>query len=218
MDLEHRVKAGQAVYTPRSLNVYDAFVLGFSNSWIWRCPTRELAALYTRNVSGHHLDIGVGTGYFLDHAVWPVVAPNILLADLNPHSLAAASRRISRYKPRTMVANIFESLEIEEKFDSAGLCYLLHCLPGRIADKAVVFDNVLPVLRPGARVFGATIVQGDAPRSKPAQALMNYYNQKGIFSNAHDTAPELESELKKRFANVRVQLRGAVAIFEAEVG
>lgn len=218
MDLEHRIKAGQAVYTPRSLRAYDAFVLGFSNTWLWRCPTRELEAMYARNVAGHHLDVGVGTGYFLDHARWPVTNPDIMLADLNPHSLAAAAGRISRYAPRSMVANIFEPLEIKETFESVGLCYLLHCLPGRIADKAVVFDNLRPVLSARARVFGATIVQGDAPRSKPAQALMDYYNRKGIFSNAHDTAAELESELNKRFAHVRVHLRGAVAIFEAEIG
>ncbi|MEQ1576127.1 MAG: class I SAM-dependent methyltransferase [Hyphomicrobium sp.] len=216
MDFEHRVKAGQAVYTPRSLRVYDAFVLGFSNRWLWRCPARELEAMYARNVSGHHLDIGVGTGYFLDQAAWPVANPDILLADLNPHSLAAAAGRISRYNPRILIANILEPLAISERFGSVGLCYLLHCLPGQMAEKAVVFDHLLPVLSPRGKVFGATIVQGDAPRSKPAQALMSYYNQKGIFSNTHDTAQGLDSELRKRFANVRVQLRGSVAIFEAQ--
>ena len=103
------------------------------------------------------------------------------------------------------------------RFDSVGLCYLLHCLPGTIPAKAAVFDNVRPLLAPGARVFGATIVQGDAPRSRLAQRLMDFYNSKGIFSNRGDRAEDLEAALKSRFADVRVGLVGAVALFEARV-
>jgi hypothetical protein len=78
-----------------------------------------------------------------------------------------------------------------------------------------VFDRVRPLLAPGARVFGATIVLGDAPRSRPAQRLMDLYNTKGIFSNRDDRAGDLEAELKSRFRDVRVDLKGAVALFEA---
>ena len=216
--MDDNVKAGQAVYTPMTLRTYDAFVHGFSNALLWRCPARELEALYARNVSSRHIDIGVGTGYFLDKAAWPTAHPEILLVDLNPHSLAAAAHRIRRFNPKTMTANVLEPLSIEAKFASAGLCYLLHCLPGTIPQKAVVFDHLRPALSPGAKVFGATTVQGDAPRSRPAQALMDHYNRKGIFSNAQDTREDLEAELKKRFEKVRVELRGCVALFEAAAG
>lgn len=216
--MDDHVKAGQAVYTPMTLRAYDAFVLGFSNAFLWRCPTRDLEALYARNVSGRHIDIGVGTGYFLDKAPWPVAHPEILLVDLNPHSLAAAAQRIARFGPKTRTANILEPLDLADKFESAGLCYLLHCLPGSIPQKAIVFDHLRPALSPGAKVFGATIVQGDAPRSSPAQALMDHYNRKGIFSNAQDTREELAAELDKRFEDVRVELRGCVTLFEAVAG
>ena len=46
---------------------------------------------------------------------------------------------------------------------------------------------------------------------------MNFYNRKGIFSNADDTADALQSELETRFSNVRIERHGAVAIFEAHV-
>jgi SAM-dependent methyltransferase len=209
------VVAGQAVYSPLVLSVYDAFVLGFSNHVLWRCPTVELRALYDRNVAARHLDIGVGTGYYLDRARWPVPAPAITLLDLNANSLAAAAHRIRRYSPRTIAADALAPLPDLGRFDSAGLCYLLHCLPGAIPAKGVVFDRVRPLLAPGARVFGATIVQGDAPRSRPAQRLMDLYNTKGIFSNRDDRAGDLEAELKSRFRDVRVDLKGAVALFEA---
>ena len=102
--------AGQAVYTPLTLRAYDAFVLGLSNHLLWRCPTSELRALYARNVTDRHLDIGVGTGYFLDKVQWPSSSPSITLVDLNRHSLDAAATRIARYKPETIVADILAPL------------------------------------------------------------------------------------------------------------
>jgi ubiquinone/menaquinone biosynthesis C-methylase UbiE len=215
MTANDQVLAGQAVYTPLTLRAYDAFVLGLSNHLLWRCPTSELRALYARNVTDRHLDIGVGTGYFLDKVRWPSSTPSITLLDLNRHSLDAAARRIARYKPETVVADILAPLPTLGPFDSAGVNYLLHCLPGAIAEKAVIFDNLRPVLSPGARIFGATILQGDAPRSRAAQALMNFYNRKGVFSNAKDTYEDLEAELRLRFKDLRLQRHGAVAIFEA---
>jgi ubiquinone/menaquinone biosynthesis C-methylase UbiE len=209
------VEAGQAVYSPLVLSVYDVFVLGFSNHLLWRCPTAELRALYDRNVSAHHLDIGVGTGYFLDRARWPVPSPAITLLDLNANSLAAAARRIERYSPKTATADALQPLPDLGRFDSMGLCYLLHCLPGAIPSKAAVFDNIRPLLAPGARVFGATILQGSVPRSWAAQRLMDTYNSKGIFSNRSDRVEDLEAALASRFKDVRVGLKGAVALFEA---
>ncbi len=213
---EKSIEAGQAVYTPLTLAVYDWFVLGFSNRFLWRCPTKHLEAMYNRNVSDSHLDIGVGTGYFLDKTTWPSVSSKIVLSDLNPHSLDAAANRIARYAPTKVKANIFETLPIDQKFTSIGLCYLLHCLPGAMAEKApVVFRNVRSVLADNGRVFGATILQGDAPRSGPAQALMNTYNRKGIFSNSNDTAQDLDKALRETFSDVKILRHGAVAIFEA---
>lgn len=209
------VHAGQAVYTPLTLKAYDWFVHGFSNHLLWRCPTRELESLYHRNVSGRHLDIGVGTGFFLARADWPSAA-EITLVDLNAHSLAAAARRIGRHVPETVIANVLDpQLPLEPGFESVGLCYLLHCLPGTMAEKAVVFDHVLPLMAEKSVLFGATILQGDAPRSRAAQALMDFYNRKGIFTNAADTHDGLEAELEKRFGTVALARHGAVTTFEA---
>ena len=212
------VAAGQAVYSPLTLAAYDWFVLGFSNRVLWRCPTPALRALYDRNVSPRHVDIGVGTGYFLDKARWPAAKPEITLVDLNAHSLAAAARRIARFAPRAVRANALEPLPALGPFTSAGLCFLLHCLPGAIAEKSVVFDHLRTTLAVGARVFGATILQGDVPRSWAAQKLMNLYNRRGIFSNAGDTRQALQAALAARFHDVKIGIKGAVALFEARLG
>ena len=215
MEKPRRVDAGQAVYSPLVLRTYDWIVLGLSNHLIWRCPTADLRRLYDGNVAARHLDVGVGTGYFLDKAKWPAPAPVITLVDLNANSLRAASHRIRRYAPQTLLANALEPLPRLEPCGSVGLCYLLHCLPGTIADKAVVFDHVRQCLAPGARVFGATIVQGDVRRSRSAQALMDLYNRKGIFANAGDTVEDLHAALARRFSNVRLDVKGTVALFQA---
>jgi len=117
---------------------------------------------------------------------------------------------------QTLTANIFEPLPVETKYNSIATCYLLHCLPGSMSDKApVVFDNVFQTLGDGGQYFGATILQGDVPRSASAQALMNFYNSKGIFSNNKDTLQDLTTALNNRFNDVKIQMHGVVAVFEA---
>ncbi len=59
-------RKGAAVYTPLSLALYDLVVLGFSNFFVWRCSSRLILDFYNQHISDKHLDIGVGTGYFLD--------------------------------------------------------------------------------------------------------------------------------------------------------
>jgi hypothetical protein len=215
MPTPKQVEAGTSVYSPMVLRAYDWLVLGFSNRFFWHCPIAELRQLYDRNVSDRHLDVGVGTGYFLDKAKWPVAKPAITLLDLNPNCLTAASRRIRRFGPRAILASALAPLPPLGTFYSAGLCYLLHCLPGRMAEKVVVFDHLAPHLASGAAVFGATIVQGSAPRSRAAQALMNLYNSEGIFSNAGDTVEDLDVALRKRFQDTKIAVKGTVALFEA---
>lgn len=216
MPTPQEIEAGQAVYSPLVLRLYDLVVLGLSNSLLWRCPTAEIEKLYARNVTARHLDIGVGTGYYLDRVRWPVPEPAITLLDLNQNALDAASKRIARVGPRAVRADCLAPLPLSGKFDSVGLCYLLHCLPGTIAAKAIVFDHLRPLLAPGARIFGATILQGGLRRSKPAQALMDFYNRKGVFSNASDHLDDLVPALRERFSGVRIATFGTVALFEAE--
>ena len=116
------VARGASVYTPATLASYDWFVLGFSNSWAWRCPSSQILDLYNQHVSARHLDIGVGTGYFLDRCRFPSAAPTIALLDLNKNCLATTARRLQRYAPSCHVGNVLQSIEIGmAHFDSIGL-------------------------------------------------------------------------------------------------
>lgn len=210
--------AGQAVYTKPALSAYDIIVLGISNRFIWKCPTPVILDHYNRNVSSNHLDVGVGTGYFLDRCRFPSHSPRLALMDMNPNTLAFTSKRISRYKPEVWRQNILENVVHSiEPFDSVGVNYLFHCLPGSFEQKAAAFDHLTPLMKPGARIFGSTILQGDGRRGWTARKLMAFYNGKGIFSNGDDDLDGLERALSRRFTNVMLRTVGCVALFAAEL-
>jgi ubiquinone/menaquinone biosynthesis C-methylase UbiE len=207
--------AGQAIYTRRMLRAYDLVVLGLSNRWIWRCPTARLERHYAEHVSANHLDVGVGSGYFLDRCRFPSAAPRIALMDLNETALTFAARRIERYAPERYRRNVLEPIAIDgAKFDSVGLSYLLHCLPGSLERKAVVFEHVRALMNPGAVVFGATLLQGGVPRSWLARRVMDLYNARRIFSNREDDLGAIERALAS-FRDVTVEIVGCAALFSA---
>ncbi len=211
---EEQVAAGQAVYSKPVLGIYDFAVLGVSNRYVWKCPTRRLVEHYNRHVTANHLDVGVGTGYFLDRCRFPSAAPGIALMDLNQNALDFASRRIARYKPATYRRNVLEPIAVDaQKFDSVGINYLLHCIPGSIEAKSAAFDYLKALMRPGAVLFGSTLLQGGVARSWFAKRLMDVYNAKGIFSNRDDNFEGLKRELDLRFKEVSIEVVGCVAIF-----
>ncbi|TLY40024.1 MAG: class I SAM-dependent methyltransferase, partial [Nitrospirae bacterium] len=145
-----QVEAGQAVYTKPMLAVYDLLVLGFSNRLVWRCPSRHILALYDRYVTANHLDVGVGTGYFLERCRFPKDRPRLALMDLNPNCLDAASTRLARYRPEVYRANVLDPISFDAaRFESISLTYLLHCLPGTIRTKSAVFRHLTTLLNPG---------------------------------------------------------------------
>jgi hypothetical protein len=211
-----QIAAGQAVYNPFTLRAYDWFVLGLSSSFLWRCPARRMLDHYDRHVSANHLDVGVGTGYFLDKCRFPSPSPRVALMDLNPHSLAHAARRIARYNPETLTRNVLAPIAYEgKKFDSVGVSFLLHCLPGTMEEKAAAFDGLNGLMKPGAALFGATLLHDGVERSLPAAALMGFYNRKGIFSNRGDSPESLRQALESRFHAVSVKVVGCAALFSA---
>jgi hypothetical protein len=209
------VEAGQRVYTPFTLRVYDLFVLGFSNRFVWRCRSSEMLGQYDSHVGARHLDVGVGTGWFLDHCRWPVESPTITLLDLNENSLSAASDRIRRYAPATVQANVLERVDLgEAQFDSIGANYLFHCLPGKLGEKAAkVVSNLRPYLASGGVFFGSTILGRDVSHNLPGRRLMSLYNRKRIFSNLEDDQRGLEQGLASELTDVQIEVVGAVALF-----
>lgn len=212
------VRAGQAVYSSRTLSWYDFLVLGISARWIWKCSSPLMRGLYDECLSERHLEVGVGTGYFLDRCRFPVLQPKVTLVDLNQNCLEAAAQRIARYNPETLVRNALEPLNLgDRQFRSAAINYVLHCLPGSMDEKSIVFDHLRAVLEPGGILFGSTILSRGVPTGRLARRLMSVYNRKQIFCNEKDSLAALESALSRRFERWDVRTVGTVALFKARV-
>ncbi len=210
------VQRGAAVYSRPVLAIYDIFVLGFTNTFVWKCPSPYILQFYNQNVSKKHLDVGVGSGYFLDHCTFPSPTPRIALMDLNENSLEKTSKRLRRYAPRTYRRNVLEPIEIGDSgFGSIGLNYLLHCLPGNMISKRAVFENLKPLLREGGVIFGTTILGGDVRRNWLARVYMRIFNYKRVFSNYDDRREDLEQGLAETFGRYEVSTRGCIAFFRA---
>ncbi|MGA2065480.1 MAG: class I SAM-dependent methyltransferase [Thermoguttaceae bacterium] len=214
--------AAGARYSKFDLFFYDLWVLCRNNRFFWRCPTACLLEFYNQNVAGNHLDVGVGTGYFLHHCRFPGKSPRVALMDSNPGCLAKAARRIARYRPERYQCNVLDEDDVREttagieRFDSIGMNYLLHCLRGTIATKAAVFDHLRPLLKPGGVLFGSTLLAIGVQRTPAAERLMSKYQQEQRFHNAQDSMEELRKELKKRFATADVLAIGCAALFRAQ--
>ena len=216
--VQEQVEAGQAVYSKSVLSIYDVVVLGFSNRLLWKCPSQRIKQLYNQHVTANHLDVGVGTGYFLDRCRFPSEAPRVGLMDLNPNTLEFASKRIARYRPETYCRNVLEPIVIEgEKFDSIGINYLLHCLPGTIESKSVVFDHLKALMNPNAVLFGSTLLTGGVSRNWFAKRLMDAYNKRAIFSNQNDDLDGLKYTLGQRFREISVSVVGCAGVFSGYV-
>jgi len=209
------IARAHAVYTPSMLSIYDLLVHGLSNHIAWRCPTRRLLDLYRANLSSNHLEAGVGTGFFLDRA-GKRSFERLVLLDINRNCLDRAARRLARFSPVLRQANLLAPIEPRlQAFDSVGLTYVLHCLPGRLSEKLACLDHLRPAMGQRAVLFGATILgRGIAPNGA-ARALLDLYNSKGVFSNREDDFETLSDELRRRFAKVEIELQGCVALFRA---
>jgi hypothetical protein len=212
LDRSDPAYAGQAVYTKGMLRAYDAVVVKASNSLAWRCPARRILRHYDRYVSAAHLDVGPGTGYYLDRCRFPAT-PRLTLLDPNPDVLAYAGARLRRYAPTLHAADALKPIDLPLSFRSVGLGYVLHCLPGGIADKAVVFDHLAPLVEPGGVVFGTTILTGGVRHNALGRTLLRVYNRKGIFANLGDDLDGLQLALAARFDRVEVDVAGAVALY-----
>jgi len=206
-------RAGAAVYSRPTLAIYDWFVLGFSNRYVWRCPSPVILKHYNQHISTNHLDVGVGTGYFLDKCQFPSNNVEITLADLNENSLAVTAKRLARYKPKTAVTNVLKPVNLENRFDSIGINYLLHCLPGTMTTKNKVFEYLKHHLNPKGIVFGSTILGKGVTHNFLGQRLIRVYNKKGIFSNTEDSLEILEHNLQENFTTFGLEQRGRVALF-----
>jgi SAM-dependent methyltransferase len=210
-------RPGQAVYSGRILAIYDTAVLRIAQPFAWRCPSKRILGLYNTHGSSDHLDIGVGTGFFLDRCRFDDADPRITVLDMNANSLAAAAKRLARYPSvRTHQGNVLEPIDLPAgSFGSVGMNCLLHCLPGTLEDKAPALANVRKLMRPGAALFGTTVLVKGVRHNLLGKILVRSWNRRGIWSNLDDDLDSLHAVLDANFERHTVEMVGRSAVFVA---
>ena len=84
MDRNDPAYRGQADYSGLLLRLYDPLVLGPISRYVWRAPSRLGVEMYREHMRSNHLDVGPGTGYFIDHAGLPA-GSKVTILDPNPN-------------------------------------------------------------------------------------------------------------------------------------
>ena len=214
MDRDDPAYGGQREYTPLFLRLYDPVILGFFTRVMWRCPSSRLVERYRRYVRPRHLDVGPGTGYFLERAGLPEGCP-VTLLDPNPNVLDHASRRLRQLDITAVEADVLKPLPLDGSFESAALNGVLHCLPGPLPRKADAVANVAAVLAPTGVLFGASILGTSARHTRLSRSALKSNNRRGVFDNLDDTEEGLAEIIGASFEHVELETIGTMAVFMA---
>ena len=214
-DIAEQVTPGQIAFNGLTLQYYDR-LLEFMCNRVWRCPIARTLGHYQRHLSSSHLEVGVGTGYFLDRSRFPAPQPRLALLDINSDCLKQSATKLSRYAPEIYHANALAPIKLDARlFDSIAINYVLHCMPGTFSEKGVVFTHLKSLLKSGGVLFGSTVLRREVPCDVRARAFMSFYNAYGVFSNLQDGLASLRQALEKDFRNVHIEVIGCIAQFYA---
>ncbi|KNG44549.1 methyltransferase domain-containing protein [Stemphylium lycopersici] len=231
--------AGAAVYSPLFLkHIYDYLVYTLYTPYAWQCSSKRLRAFFANHIQRattkadfssqgpRILDIGVGTGYFLEYA--PITeSTTVVLADLNTNCLDAAQLRLKKTHPKsecqTLLADFLDKGQqsVPAKlaggggFDAISMMLLLHCVPGPPARKMEAVVGLRQLLRPNGVLFGATILGSGAQHNLFGRFLMMWHNLQGVFSNYDDDVKSIVGALQEVFDEVKWELCGTMLLFEA---
>jgi SAM-dependent methyltransferase len=214
MEREDPAYRGQSEYTATFLRVYDAIVLGLFLRFVWRCPKSRLIDGYRQHIRDRHLDVGPGTGYFVERSGLPD-GSQITILDPNQNVLDYATRHLNRLDVTPVRADVLKPLPVDGPFNSAALHGVIHCLPGPLARKAVAISNVADVLAPDGVLFGMSILGSSGPHTWLSRRMLKAVNRRGTFDNLDDTADGIEGILSASFGQVELETMGSVVIFVA---
>jgi len=214
MDREDPAYKGQREYTRLLLNLYDPLVLGPIARFVWRCPTSGLLERYREHIRDRHLDVGPGTGYFLERSGLPE-GSRVTILDPNANVRRHVSRRLRHLDVTAVEADVLKPLPVNGPFDSAALHLVIHCLPGPLSRKAGAVANVAAVLAPDGVLFGASVLGTSGRHTWPARRMLAAFNRQGGFDNLDDTEDGLHGILAASFDHVDLETVGSIAIFAA---
>jgi SAM-dependent methyltransferase len=209
------IRKGAAFYNARGLFIYNLYVLRFNNRYLWRCPRRLLLRHYDQHIRSNHLDVGPGTGWYLQHVAFPCRNPRVTLLDLSLDSLATASRRLRKLSPVLVNADIFSPIPTDEKYGSIAANYVFHCIPGDWDTKSLAIGQIAAALSDEGVFFGSTILGQGVRHNLLGRRTMARFNASGTFHNDKDDLAGLQKALDTHFEQYTTTIVGTIALFSA---
>lgn len=169
------------------LNSYDLLVNKINCRYIWKCSEKNIHKLYSKNLKENHLEIGPGTGYFLNKYKFK----NLHLMDINSSILEKSKKNLYPNCDNINIYqhNIFQKnnpIEIEN-IQSIGINYVLHCVPGELSFS---FNNLIKNLNQNnLNIFGSTVIpENNIDLANLELQFLNYFE---IFNNKKHDDKEL---------------------------
>jgi hypothetical protein len=121
---------------------------------------------------------------------------------------------VSRYAPEIYIQNLLEPIQNKiDKFDSIGINYVMHCVPGSFKEKGVAFTHLQPLLSENGVLFGTTVLSENIHKNWLAKPFMWLMNSLGVFNNCSDNARDLKECLKTNFQLIEFEVVGVTAFF-----
>ncbi|MFD3596352.1 methyltransferase domain-containing protein [Nocardia sp. NPDC058640] len=177
--------------------------------------------LYNQHLGHRHLEVGPGSGWYLANTTAMQPGPaHITLMDLNPTPLSFTARRIEAADRvvESVCGSVLDAVPAEAGtgYESVGINFVLHCVPGNFAEKGVAFRHLANILGDEGVLFGSTILgRRRTPRTLFGRALTAVYGRVGAFNNRDDDRDELEDALKEAFGEYSITDVGDVTLFTA---
>ena len=209
-----KVPRSQQFFNKTSLFIYDILLYRFISKYAWGSSIQRLDAHYRKYVTPNHLEVGVGTGFLLNRAVLQSARPRVALMDLSRECLEKTRRKVARYAPDTYIQDLLEPIQYKmDKFDSIGINYVMHCVPGSFREKGVVFAHLQEHLGENGTLFGTTVLSEDVDKNALAKPFMWLMNALGVFNNRRDNARDLRECLESTFGVIEFDVVGVTAFF-----
>ena len=209
-------RLGQLFFSMMSHFLYDLGLYRFVSPFIWRCSTQQLLDNYVENISHNHLEIGVGSGYFLRRTLCADFLQRLVLLDLNRRCLKKSALRLREFAPIKRQHNILLPINADqETHTSVGMNYVLHCIPGDFLANRRIFEHIHSTLEEGGVFFGATLLNHPIRAGLWSWLMMRVLNGVGIFHNSNHRLADLRAALEMTFQKVEITMVGSAAIFKA---
>ena len=203
-------------FVSSSIKFYDYLVNDINCNYAWRCNKTNIFDLYRKNLKPNHLEIGPGSGYFLLPKHHNKKIENLYLMDINYPILNHSHTQLKNHFPNVypIKHNIFENSLKFFDFQSVGINYVLHCVPGSLENK---MEKLIENLPNNVSIFGSTVINDYDKQTNLSKLELMFLNKFGIFNNYDDYSNSFIKFVDSNKLNFNTQIIGNVLIFEIKV-